>query len=389
MLAGISGVAPITKFDPSGLPTIYACEVKNFNAVDFMDAAEVRRADQYEHFAVAAAKLAVQSANLSITPTLSEETAVVIGSSVGGHKTLVAENDVLREKGVRRINPFIVPMFMHNGAAGMVAIALKAQGPSYSPVSACATSNDSIGQAFDLVRYGKCTVAFGGGADATVAKLGMAGFAQIGALSKLTQPPIDAPRPFDKRRDGVVVGEGACVLVLEELEFAKARGANILAEMVGYGQTTDAYHIIAPSEGGAGAARAMKRALDDAQLEPTAIDYINAHGTATPLNDVSESLAIKSVFGDYAYKIPVSSTKSMTGHCMGVAGAIEAAACISAINSNIVPPTINLTDPDIAVGCDLDYVPLQARHHTVKIAMNNSFGFGGHNSVTIFKRYEG
>ena len=215
----------------------------------------------------------------------------------------------------------------------------------------------------------------------------MTGFAQIGALSKVTLP-INSPRPFDKKRDGVVIGEGACVMILEEMEFALARGARILAEIVGYGQTTDAHHIIAPSEGGAGAARAMKRALADANLQPTDVNYINAHGTATPLNDVSETKAIKAVFGDYAYKVPTSSTKSMTGHCMGVAGAIEAAACVSAINDGVVPPTLNLTEPDLAAGCDLDYVPQEARKHAVRVAMNNSFGFGGHNSVLVLKRFE-
>ncbi len=387
MIAGKSGVAPITKFDPTGLPTAYACEVKNFNVGDYMDTAESRRADQYEHFAVAAAKQALQDAKLVITPDICEDVGVVLGSSVGGHKSLVAEHDVLNQKGVRRVNPFIVPMFMPNGGAGMVAIVAHAQGPSYSPVSACATGNDSIGQAFDLVRFGKAKAMLAGGADATVAKLGMTGFAQIGALSKVTLP-INSPRPFDKKRDGVVIGEGACVMILEEMEFALARGARILAEIVGYGQTTDAHHIIAPSEGGAGAARAMKRALADANLQPTDVNYINAHGTATPLNDVSETKAIKAVFGDYAYKVPTSSTKSMTGHCMGVAGAIEAAACVSAINDGVVPPTLNLTEPDLAAGCELDYVPQEARKHAVRVAMNNSFGFGGHNSVLVLKRFE-
>ena len=387
MMAGNSGVAPITKFDPTGLPTAYACEVKNFNVGDYMDTAESRRADQYEHFAVAAAKQALQAAKLVITPDICEDVGVVLGSSVGGHKTLVAEHDVLNQKGVRRVNPFIVPMFMHNGGAGMVAIVAHAQGPSYSPVSACATGNDSIGQAFDLVRFGKAKAMLAGGADATVAKLGMTGFAQIGALSKVTLP-INSPRPFDKKRDGVGVGEGACVMILEEMEFALARGARILVEIVGYGQTTDAHHIIAPSDSGAGAARAMKRALADANLQPTDVNYINAHGTATPLNDISETKAIKTVFGDYAYKVPTSSTKSMTGHCMGVAGAIEAAACVSAINDGVVPPTLNLTEPDLAAGCDLDYVPQEARKHAVRVAMNNSFGFGGHNSVLVLKRFE-
>jgi beta-ketoacyl-acyl-carrier-protein synthase II len=352
----------------------------------WIDAKEARRADLFELYGLAAAKQAVKDANFTIEPEWADQVGVVIGSAVGGHQTIVSENDVLRARGIRRMNVFTIPMVMSNGAAGMIAIELGAHGPSYSPASACATSNDSIGQAFDMVRWGRANAMITGGADATVALLGMAGFAQLGALSPIKSLPAASPRPFDKDRDGVVVGEGAVVFVIEELEFAKQRGARILAEIAGYGQTTDAYHMVAPAKGGAGAARAIKRALDDASVQPSDIDYINAHGTATPLNDISETQAIKTVFGEQAYKVPISSTKSMTGHMMGVAGAVESAVCIYAINNGIVPPTINLQNPDPE--CDLDYVPGVARKVDVRVAMNNSFGFGGHNSVLIYKRYE-
>ncbi len=386
LINGRSGVGPITRFDSSILPVHVACEVRNFDPTPYVDPREVRRTDLFEQYALAAAHQAVKQAGLVITPEIADEVGVVIGSSVGGFNTMLAQYDILREQGPRKINPFAIPMIMSNGAAGMVAIAFGARGPSYSPASACATSNDSIGQASELIRRGVAKVMICGGADATVSILGMAGFDRLGALSHNNALPSTSPRPFDKNRDGIVMGEGACVLVLEELEFAKARGARILAEVLGYGQTTDAYHVVAPAEGGAGAVRAMQRALAQAGLRPEQVDYINAHGTATPLNDIAETQAVKTVFGDYAYKIPMSSTKSMTGHMMGATGALEAAVCIYAIQHGIVPPTINLTEPDPQ--CDLDYVPGEARVHRVNFAMNNSFGFGGHNSVLIFGRYD-
>ncbi|MCS7088906.1 MAG: beta-ketoacyl-ACP synthase II [Thermoflexales bacterium] len=386
LINGRSGVGPITRFDSSVLPVHVACEVRNFDPTPYIDPREVRRTDLFEQYALAAAHQAVKQAGLTITPELADEVGVVIGSSVGGFNTMLSQYDILREQGPRKINPFAIPMIMSNGAAGMVAIAFGARGPSYSPASACATSNDSIGQASELIRRGVAKVMICGGADATVSILGMAGFDRLGALSHNNALPSTSPRPFDKNRDGIVMGEGACVLVLEELEFAKARGAPILAEVLGYGQTTDAYHVVAPAEGGAGAVRAMRRALEQAGLRPEQVDYINAHGTATPLNDIAETQAVKTVFGDYAYKIPMSSTKSMTGHMMGATGALEAAVCIYAIQRGIIPPTINLTEPDPQ--CDLDYVPGEARVHRVNVAMNNSFGFGGHNSVLIFGRYD-
>ncbi|MFN3705266.1 MAG: beta-ketoacyl-ACP synthase II [Thermoflexales bacterium] len=386
MLEGRSAVAPITRFDSSSLPVHVACEVKNFDPSDQIDPKELRRMDLFEQYALVAARQAVAQANLRITEELADEVGVVIGSSVGGFNTMLAQYDVLKEQGPRRINPFAIPMIMSNGAAGLVAIDFGARGPSYSPASACATSNDSIGQASELIRRGVAKVMIAGGADATVSILGMAGFDRLGALSHNNNIPCTSPCPFDKHRDGVVMGEGACVMVLEDEAFARQRGATILAEVLGYGQTTDAFHVIAPAEGGTGAARAMRRALESAGLQPAAIDYINAHGTATPLNDIAETQAIKAVFGDHAYRIPISSTKSMTGHMMGATGALEAAVCIYTILHGIVPPTINLTEPDPL--CDLDYVPREARAHRVRYAMNNSFGFGGHNSVLIFGRYE-
>jgi beta-ketoacyl-acyl-carrier-protein synthase II len=387
IINGCSGVAGITRFDSSKMPVHVACEVKNFDPALSVDPKELRRTDLYEQYALAATKEAVQTSGLTITPELAEDTGVVIGSSIGGLQTLLSQYDVMKEQGARRLNPFCIPMSIINGAAGMVAIQLGAKGPSYSPVSACATSNDALGQAFELISRGAAKVIFAGGADATVSNIGIAGFDRLGALSHENDLPSKSPKPFDKNRTGVVVGEGACVMVLEDLDFALARGANILAEIIGYGQTTDAYHVIAPAEGGAGAARAIQRAINQAGVKPEQIDYINAHGTATPLNDIAETQAIKTVFGDHAYKVPVSSTKSTTGHLMGATGALEAAVCIYTIQHGIIPPTINLTEPDSL--CDLDYVPGEARKKRVNIAMNNSFGFGGHNAVIVLKRFDG
>ena len=387
LINGKSGVAPITRFDPSLLPVHVACEVKDFDPARFIDSGEVRRMDLFEQYALAAAHQAVQQANFSITPDIADDVGVVVGSSVGGFQTMLTQYDVLREQGPRRVYPFAIPMIMSNGASGMIAIAFGARGPSYSPASACATSNDSLGQASELIRRGSAVAMIAGGADATVNALGMAGFDRLGALSHDNDLPSTSPKPFDKKRSGVVMGEGACVMVLEELEFALRRGANILAEVAGFGQTTDAFHVIAPAEGGSGAAKAIQRAMRRADVAPEDIDYINAHGTATPLNDIAETQAVKRVFGDRAYKVPMSSTKSMTGHMMGATGALEAAVCIYAIQHGVIPPTRNLTEPDPQ--CDLDYVPGEARPHRVNVAMNNSFGFGGHNSVLIFKRYDG
>lgn len=386
LINGRSGLGPITRFPEGVLPVKYAAEVKGFDPLKYFKAPEARRTDPFEQYGMAAAVMAMEDAALTVTDEFSEDVGVIIGSSVGGFSSMLSQYDILRTQGYRKMNVFAIPMIMGNGAAGHVAIRFKAQGPSYSPVSACATSNDSIGQAFELVRRGAAKVMIAGGADATVASLGMAGFEQIGALSHDESWPPRAPRPFDKTRDGTVVGEGACVMILESLDFALARGARILAEIVGYGQTTDAFHVIAPAEGGKGAARAIRRALAEAGVAPEQVGYINAHGTATPANDPAETAAIKSVFGDHAYKIPVSSTKSMTGHMMGATGALEGAICIHAIREGVLPPTINYSTPDPL--CDLDYIPNEARRARIDVAVNNSFGFGGHNSVVVFKRYE-
>lgn len=386
LINGIDGVAPITRFDASKMPVQVACEVKGFEPTQYVEAKEVRRMDLYEMYAIAASKQAVAAARLTISPELADDVGVVVGSSVGGFSTMLSQHEVLQKQGARRVNPFIIPMVMSNGAAGMVSIQIGAKGPVYSAASACATSNDCLGQAADIIRRGGAKAIIAGGADATVSDLGMVGFDQIGALSHDNHMPSSSPKPFDKKRDGLVMGEGACVMVLEDLEFALQRGAPILAEIVGFGQTADAHHVIAPAEGGTGAIKAMKKALASANMKPEEIQYISAHGTATPLNDITETIAVKHVYGDYAYKVPISSIKSMTGHMMGATGALEAAACIYAINHGIIPPTKNLTEPDPL--CDLDYVPQEARKHTVHAAMNNSFGFGGHNSVVIFKRYE-
>ncbi len=387
LLEGRSGVAPITRFDASGLPVRVACEIKNFEPTVAIDAKELRRMDLYEQYAIVAAKQAIANAGLSITPELSEDTAIVIGTAIGGLQTLLDQYEILKQQGPRRISPFCIPMVINNGASGMLAIEIGARGPSNSPVSACATSNDALGQAYLMVRRGDATVAIAGGADATVTFIGVASFDRLGALSHDNELPSQSPKPFDKNRDGVIIGEGAVVMTLESLEFARARGANILAEIVGYGQTTDAFHVIAPAEGGAGAARAIQRALNSAGIGPQDIDYINAHGTATPLNDVAEAQAIKTVFGEHAGRVAVSGTKSMTGHMMGAAGAMEAAICVRAIQTGFVPGTRNLTEVDPQCA-GLDLMPNETRPLRINHAMNNSFGFGGHNSVLILKRFE-
>jgi beta-ketoacyl-acyl-carrier-protein synthase II len=386
LVEGRSAVAPITRFDAAPFPVKVACEVKDFDAAAHIDPKEVRRMDPYEQYAMAAAKQAVRESGLTITPALSERTAVVVGSAIGGISTLLNQYEILKEQGPRRVSPFCIPMVINNGAAGMIAIELGARGPCCAPVSACATSNDALGLAFGMIRRGSVAVAVAGGADATVQFISVASFDRLGALSHDNTLPPQSPRPFDKNRDGVVIGEGACVMVLEELEFALARGATPLAEIIGYGQTTDAFHVIAPSEGGAGAARAIRQALEDARVSPADIDYINAHGTATPLNDVAEAQAIKSVFGEQASRVPISGTKSMTGHMMGAAGAIEAAVCVLAMRDGVVPGTRNLREPDPACA-GLDLMPNETRRMRVDTAMNNSFGFGGHNSVLILRRY--
>jgi 3-oxoacyl-[acyl-carrier-protein] synthase II len=385
-LAGQSGAGPITQFDASGYKTRFACEVKGFDASTVVGKKEARRMDRFTQFAVAAAKQALDDSGLTIAPDDSWRAGVFIGSGIGGVSTLESEIRQLIAKGPDRVSPFTVPMMLPDTAAAQVAIQFALRGPNMAVVTACASGNNAIGEAADCIRRDAADVMLTGGAEAAIIPISIAGFANMTAISSRNDDPLHASRPFDKERDGVVVGEGAAVLVLEELNHALARGAKIYGEMVGYGSTADAYHITAPEETGAGAAQAMRVALKQANIQPDQIDYINAHGTSTPLNDKSETAAIKTVLGEAAYTIPISSTKSMTGHLLGAAGAVEAVFCAKVIEEGLIPPTINYEQPDPE--CDLDYVPNTARQKKVDVVMSNSFGFGGHNAVVIFSRYQ-
>ncbi len=381
---GRSGIGPITNFDISNFLVKVAGEVKNFDPAKFMEPREARRRDRYQQFASIAAKEALAQSGLEITPQNAQRVAVLISSAVGGIKAFQDAVKAIFEPGVgpRRVNPFTIPMLMSNGAGGLVAIDVGAKGPNFSIASACASANDGMGVAWHMIRSGMVDAAITGGSDATVWEVGIASFDRLGAMSHRTE---SVPQPFDIERDGVVMGEGAGVLVIESLAHAQARGANILAELAGYGATADAYHITAPAEDGAMGAAAMQQALDAAELNAEDLDYISAHGTGTPLNDASETAGVKRAFGARAYDIPISSTKSMTGHMMGATGAVEAVFCVQAINTGVVPPTINYHTPDPA--CDLDYVPNTARELKVDAAISNAFGFGGHNAVLAFKRF--
>lgn len=386
VVKGTNGVGPITLFDPTGHEVTFAAEVKGFDPGRYMDRKEVRRNDRFVHFALAAAQEAVAHARLRICAENAAEIGVIIGSGIGGIMTLTEQMQVLQEKGPRRVSPFLVPMMIVDMASGAVSIALGAKGPNFCTVSACATGADAIGVSYDLIRLGHARAMIAGGTEAAITPIGIAGFAAARALSTRNADPAHASRPFDKHRDGFVMGEGAAVLVLESLESAVARGAMILAEIVGYGATADAYHITQPAEGGEGGVRAMRVALQRARLRPEQVDYINAHGTSTPINDHYETQAIKTVFGEHAYGVAISSTKSMIGHLLGAAGAIEAAFCVQAIQDGVIPPTINYETPD--PDCDLDYTPNTARNLDVRVALTNSFGFGGHNATLVFKRFE-
>ncbi len=384
-IEGVSGVGPITLFDPSELRVQIACEVRDFDPEQYLEAREVRRRDRYEHFATAAAAEALAHSGLEITPDNAGRVAVTISSAIGGLSTLESGVIDMVEKGARRISPFMIPMFMPNGAAGLVAIDLHARGPAFSVASACASGADGIGRAWHLIRAGAVDAAVTGGSDATITKIAVSGFDRVGAMSLRNGDSEPTPLPFDTERDGLVMGEGAAVMILESLEHAQARGAEILAELASYSATADAYHITAPAEDGAGGAAAMAEALELAGANPEEVDYINAHGTGTQLNDVSETRAIKAALGPAASEVAISSTKSMTGHMMGATGALEAIYCVQAIREGVLPPTINLNNPDPE--CDLDYVPNQARQMPVKFAMTNSFGFGGHNAVLAFRAF--
>lgn len=384
--SGKSGVGPITLFDPKDYLVKIAAEVKNFDAAQHMPSKEVRRRDRYQHFVVAAGKQAVEASGIQVTDSNRHRIGTIIGSSVGGVGSYWEQAQLLVEtKDPRRITPFGIPMLMVNGGSDLISIEYGTTGTSATPISACATGADCIGLAFDLIRAGRMDAAFAGCGEAPIIPIGIAAFDRVGACSRENDDPDHAIRPFDKTRPGLVFSEGAGVLVLEELEFAKARGANILAELVGFASTSDAFHITAPEPEGIGASAAIKQALDDAHLNPTDIHYINAHGTGTSLNDSMETKAVKRIFGDHAYKVPMSSTKSMTGHAMGATAAFEAAFAVLAIRDNVAPPTINLNTPDPE--CDLDYVPNVARELPISCVMSNSFGFGGHNVSLIFKAF--
>lgn len=384
ILAGRSGIASLTRFDTTDYAVKIAAEVKDWNPERYMLAKEARKRDRYQQFALAAALQAFQESGLQVTDENRHRTGVIVGSAVGGIDSYYNEVRKLIETGdPRRITPFGIPMLMVNGGSDLITIEIGATGPSYTPISACATGADCIGHAFDLIRAGRLDRALAGCGEAPIIPIGIAAFDRTGACSHENDNPALASRPFDKDRTGLVFAEGSGVLVLEELEAARARGAHIYAELVGYGSTSDAFHITAPEPEGRGAAAVIRMALEDAGVTPEDIDYINAHGTATSLNDVMETKAVKAVFGEQAYKVPMSSTKSMTGHAMGATAAFEAIFCILALRDQVAPPTINLNEPDPE--CDLDYVPNTARQMPIHYAMSNSFGFGGHNVSLIFK----
>ncbi|WP_025948679.1 beta-ketoacyl-ACP synthase II [Geobacillus thermocatenulatus] len=384
VIAGQSGIDIVTRVNPDDFPAKVAAEVKDFDPSLFIDRREARKMDRFTQFAVAAALMAVKDANLDIHESNAERVGVWIGSGIGGMETFEQQFEIFQQRGYRRVSPFFVPMMIPDMAAGQVSIILGAKGINSCTVTACATGANSIGDAFKVIQRGDADVMITGGTEAPITKMSFAGFCANTALS--TNPdPKTASRPFDKNRDGFVMGEGAGIVVLEELEHALRRGAKIYAEIVGYGATADAYHITAPAPGGEGGVRAMRQALQDAGLKPEDIDYINAHGTSTEYNDKYETAAIKEVFGDHAYKLAVSSTKSMTGHLLGATGAVEAIFSVLAIRDGIIPPTINYETPDPE--CDLDYVPNEARRQDVRAVLSNSFGFGGHNATLIFQKY--
>jgi 3-oxoacyl-[acyl-carrier-protein] synthase II len=385
--AGASGAANITKFDASTFPVRFACEVKNFDPLQYMDRKEAKRADWYAQYAIAASVQAMKDAGLE-NGALGDpdRVGVILGSGIGGLKSFEEQHDVYRERGQSKISPFFIPMFIADIAAGLVSMRFNAKGPNYATVSACATSAHAIGDAYRTIQYGDADVVITGGSEATVTPMAIGGFANMKALSERNESPATASRPFDATRDGFVMGEGAGIVILEELEHAKARGAKIYAEIVGYGATGDAYHLTAPAPDGEGAQRAMRRALKDAQLGVGDVQYINAHGTSTPANDLNETKAIKAVFGDSAAGINVSSTKSATGHMLGAAGAVEFIICAHVVQECTVPPTINYETPDPEL--DLNYTPNKSAKRDVHAALSNSFGFGGHNVTLAVKRFE-
>ncbi len=382
---GVSGVGRITAFDTSNFQVKIACEIKNFKPENYMAAREVRRRDRFEQFATAAAQEAMGQSGLQVTEENAGRIAVIVSSAIGGVSTFAEAVITEAHEGPRRMSPFAIPMLMANGASGILTIDYGFKGPAFSVASACASSADGIGVAWMMLRSGMVDVVIAGGAEATITPVGVGAFDRLGAMSRRNEDYSMTPQPFDRNRDGLVMGEGAALLVLERESHARARGAEILAVLGGYGASADAFHITAPSDDGAGGAYAMRKAIEAAGLNLEDVDYINAHGTATELNDLSETLAIKAAFGDRAYNIPVSSTKSMTGHIMGATGGLEAIFCVQAVRENVIPPTIHYQEPDPL--CDLDYVPNQARELSVDAAISNAFGFGGHNAVLAICKY--
>jgi 3-oxoacyl-[acyl-carrier-protein] synthase II len=385
LVAGKSGIDYITLFDPKLHETKFAGEVKGFEPTNYMSPKDARRNDRFSQLAVAASLEALKQSELKIDDTNKDDIGIIIGSGIGGLTTLFEQTRVLLERGPDRVSPFLIPMMMPNMASAQTSITLGVKGPNLCTTSACSSGSDAIGFAYETIKRSDAKAMITGGSETIINPVGVSAFNAMKAISTRNDQPQLASRPFDAERDGFVIGEGAGILVLESLAFARARGAKILAEIVAYGASADAYHITAPLETGDGAALAVRRALNKARIKPDEVDYINAHGTSTLLNDRMETKAIKTVFGDYAYKIPISSTKSMMGHLVGSAGAVEAAITIMVIQNGIIPPTINLTHPDPE--CDLDYVPNVARRAKVTTALSNSFGFGGHNSVLVFREY--
>jgi 3-oxoacyl-[acyl-carrier-protein] synthase II len=384
ILEGKTGIGPLTRLNADDYPAKVAAELKDFDIEEYVERKEARKMDRFTHYAVAASMMAVKDSKLEISDENAHRVGVWIGSGIGGMETFENQYETFQKRGYRRVSPFFVPMIIPDMATGQVSIMLGAKGVNSCTVTACATGTNSIGDAFKVIQRGDADVMISGGAEAPITKMSVAGFCANTALSTNTDPE-KASRPFDANRDGFVMGEGAGVVVLEELEHALKRGATIYAEVVGYGSTGDAYHITAPAPAGEGGARAMKMALEDGGVRPEELDYINAHGTSTPYNDKYETMAVKEVFGEHAYKLAMSSTKSMTGHLLGAAGGVEAIFTVLAMKDSVLPPTINLDTPD--PDCDLDYVANEARKQEVNVAMSNSLGFGGHNATLVFKKY--
>ena len=386
VLAGQSGVGRVTRFDVTAYAAQIAAEVKGFQPLDWIEKKDIKKMDLFIQYAIAASQCAVDDAALTITAANATDIGVFIGSGIGGFITIEREHEELLKGGPRKVSPFFIPSAIINLASGQVSIRFGAKGPNLATCTACSASAHAIGESFEIIKRGDATAMIAGGSEAAITPMSQGGFGQLRALSTRNDEPERASRPFDKDRDGFIIGEGAGVVILEELEFAKARGARIYAELVGYGSTADAYHMTAPSEDGDGARRAMAMAVRKAGIRPEDVDYINAHGTSTPYNDKLETLAIKNCFGDHAYKVAISSTKSMTGHLLGGAGGLEAGITALAVQEGVVPPTINLDNPDPE--CDLDYVPHTKRALPIRYALSNSFGFGGTNATLLFKKFE-